>query len=68
MDIELVLEIGLAVRRARREAGLTQVQLAELAETSERTVRDIERGTGSPSLAVVVRTARVVGLTIEARP
>jgi len=66
--MELVEAIGHAVRRARRDAGLTQVQLAELAETSERTVRDIERGTGSPSLAVVVRTAGVLGLTIEARP
>ena len=66
--MELVEAIGRAVRRARRDAGLTQVQLAELAETSERTVRDIERGTGSPSLAVVVRTAGVLGLTIEARP
>lgn len=66
--MELVEAIGHAVRRARRDAGLTQAQLAELAETSERTVRDIERGTGSPSLAVVVRTAAVLGLTIEARP
>lgn len=66
--MELVEAIGHAVRRARRDAGLTQAQLAELAETSERTVRDIERGTGSPSLAVVVRTAGVLGLTIEARP
>jgi len=66
--VELVEAIGRAVRRARRDAGLTQAQLAELAETSERTVRDIERGTGSPSLAVVVRTAGVLGLTIEARP
>ena len=66
--MEIVAAIGQAVRRARREARLTQAQLAELAETSERTVRDIERGTGSPSLAVVVRTAVVVGLTIEARP
>jgi len=66
--MELVEAIGRAVRRARRDAGLTQAQLAELAETSERTVRDIERGTGSPSLAVVVRTAGVLGLTIEARP
>lgn len=63
-----VRAIGAAVRRARREAGLTQAQLAELAETSERTVRDIERGTGSPGLAVVARAAAVVGLRLEARP
>ena len=60
--------IGAAVRRARRAAGLTQAQNAELAETSERTIRDIEKGTGSPSLTAVVRAATVVGLTLEAHP
>lgn len=66
--MDQIRAIGTAVRRARREAGLTQAQHAELAETSERTIRDIEKGTGSPSLAAVVRAATVVGLVIEARP
>jgi len=66
--MEQVRAIGAAVRRARRAAGLTQAQHAELAETSERTIRDIEKGTGSPSLTAVVRAATVVGLTLEAHP
>ena len=45
--MDQIRAIGTAVRRARREAGLTQAQHAELAETSERTIRDIEKGTGS---------------------
>ncbi len=57
-------EIGARIRTARRAAQLTQEQLAELAETSTRTVRDIEKGTGSASLAVVARVAVTLGLNI----
>lgn len=54
--------IGARIRTARRAARLTQEQLAELAGTSTRTVRDIEKGTGSASLGVVERVAAVLGL------
>ena len=57
-------EIGTRIRTARRAAQLTQEQLAELAGTSTRTVRDIEKGTGSASLAVVARIAETLGLNI----
>ncbi|KRE80259.1 helix-turn-helix transcriptional regulator [Arthrobacter sp. Soil763] len=53
-----------AVRRTRREAGLTQEDLAHLAGTSERTVRAIETGTGNPSLHAVVAVANVLGLAV----
>lgn len=57
-------EIGARIRRVRRAAQLTQEQVAELAGTSTRTVRDIEKGTGSVSLAVVTRVAETLGLRI----
>jgi y4mF family transcriptional regulator len=56
--------IGARIRTARKTAHLTQEQLAELAETSTRTVRDIEKGTGSASLGVVARVAAVLGLEL----
>lgn len=42
----------------------TQEQLAELAGTSTRTIRDIEHGSGSTSIATVVAVADAVGLTL----
>jgi DNA-binding XRE family transcriptional regulator len=57
-------EIGQAIRSARRSHSLTQQQLAELAHTTERTVRDIEKGTGASSLDTVVAVAAAVGVTI----
>ena len=56
--------IAAAVRSARREAGLKQSDLADLARVSERTVRAIETGTGNPTLAAVVAVANVLGLRV----
>jgi y4mF family transcriptional regulator len=58
--------IGLAVRSARKDAGLNQGDLADLAGVSERTVRAIETGTGNPTLAAVVSVANVLGLHLAA--
>ena len=59
-------DIGARIREARKAAGLTQEQLAELAGTSTRTVRDIEKGTGATALGIVARVAEVVGLRLMA--
>lgn len=57
--------IGSAIKSARREYNLTQQQLADLAGFSDKTIRDIEKGTGSPSLHAVISALDVVGLTLE---
>ncbi|MFQ6329495.1 helix-turn-helix transcriptional regulator [Nocardia sp. CWNU-33] len=59
-----IISIGRAIRTARRRHRLTQEQLAELAGTSTRTVRGIEHGSGSTSIATVVAVADAVGLTL----
>ncbi|QIS07251.1 helix-turn-helix domain-containing protein [Nocardia brasiliensis] len=59
-----VASIGDAIRAARRRHRLTQEQLAELAGTSTRTVREIEHGSGSTSISTVATVADVVGLTL----
>lgn len=62
--MEDVASIALGIRRSRKDAGLTQEELAQLAGTSERTVRSIETGTGNPSLQAVVAVANVLGLKL----
>lgn len=59
-----VAAIAEGIRRSRKDAGLTQEDLAHLAGTSERTVRAIETGTGNPSLQAVVAVANVLGLKL----
>lgn len=57
--------IGAAIRDARKAAGLTQMQVAELAGISDATLRDIERGSGSPSVRSVLEALDVLGLGLE---
>ena len=61
-------DIGRAIRAARKAHALTQEQLAELAGTSTRTVRDIEKGTGATSLDTVLTVAAAVGVEIGIVP
>lgn len=65
MQDEMTIAAG--IRSARRDAGLTQEDLAHLAGTSVRTVRAIETGTGNPSLQAVAAVANVLGLQLVVR-
>jgi DNA-binding XRE family transcriptional regulator len=56
------LGVAAGIRHARRDAGLTQEDLAHLAGTSVRTVRAIETGAGNPSLQAVIAVSNVLGL------
>lgn len=60
-------ELGQAIRDARKHYGLTQVQLAELAGVSDRTLRDIEQGKTGASFANILAVAEATGvrLTVE---
>lgn len=60
-----VTQIGIKVREVRSYYRLTQVQLADLAGLSDKTVRDIEHGTGTSSLRAVINVLNVLGLTLE---
>lgn len=61
------VSIGASVRSARKDAGITQEDLAHLAGVSVRTVRAIETGTGNPSLQAVMAVSGVLGLRLTAR-
>ena len=60
-----VTELRAELQRVRKQNGLTQEQLAELAGISERTLRSIERGAGNPSIEAVLSVADVLGLRIR---
>lgn len=64
-DLSTAQEIAARVRARRKYYRITQVQLAELSGLSDKTVRDIEHGTGTPSLAAVIAVLAVVGLRLD---
>jgi transcriptional regulator with XRE-family HTH domain len=53
--------VGSAVRAARRRAGLSQVELARRAGTSQPSIARLERGMVSPTVISLDRIARALG-------
>jgi transcriptional regulator with XRE-family HTH domain len=53
-----------AVRRYRKEKGLSLDALAELADLSKGTVVALEQGTANPSIAILCRLAAALGVSV----
>jgi HTH-type transcriptional regulator/antitoxin HipB len=62
-------EIGEVIRRIRKERGLTQTKLAQLADLTQATISRIEAGGVDPELDTLDRLSEVLGveLVIEFR-
>ena len=61
----LTKEIGGIIRSRRKELGITQPHLAELADISINTLYKLERGKGNPSLDVLNKLAEVLGMELS---
>ena len=61
MDIRK--RLGMNVRRLRKEKGLSQEELGFEAESNRTYVSDIERAIRNPTVTVVDRLAKVLGVT-----
>ena len=53
------------LKYVRERRGLTQVQVAKQASLPRSTVSQLETGAGNPTLSVLVRLARALGVSIE---
>ena len=63
MLIDNLYESGKRLVLLRRQAGLTQAQIAEIAGLADRTYADIERGTTSMRLDTLLRICRALHIT-----
>lgn len=61
------MELKDIMKQRREVLGITQLDLAEMAQVGLATVKDIERGKGNPSLATVGKILDVLGLEVEYR-
>jgi len=57
--------VGLAIRDRRKELGITQPHLAELAGVSTNTLYKLEKGHGNPTLDVLNKLAEVLGMELK---
>lgn len=61
----LVNHIGEAIKNRRKQLGITQPDLAELAKVSINTLYKLERGQSNPSLDVLNKLAEVLGMELR---
>lgn len=61
----LVKELGETIKSRRKELGITQPHLAELAKISTNTLYKLERGRGNPSLEVLNKLIEVLGMQLK---
>ena len=60
--MDLKSEIGLKIRQRRKELGLEQVDLYEMAEIGSTTLSKLEQGKGNITLDVLEKLIGVLGL------
>jgi y4mF family transcriptional regulator len=61
----LSVQLGETIKLRRKELGITQPHLAELAGISLNTLYKLERGQSNPSLEVLNKLAEVMGMEIK---
>jgi transcriptional regulator with XRE-family HTH domain len=57
--------VGLNLQRLRREKGLSQEELADLASIHQTYLSGVERGKRNPAVTVLQRIAEALGADIE---
>lgn len=58
------MDLKEVMKSRRKTLSISQLDLAEMAEVSLATVKDIKRGKGNPSLATVNKIIEVLGMEI----
>ncbi len=68
MRIKTPHELGMRLREARKDAGLTQTELASLIGASRQWVFDLERGKPTLRIGLVLKALSALGLACDIGP
>lgn len=60
-------DIGEIIKERRKEFGITQNDLAKLAEVNINTLTQIERGEGNPTVRTLEKVLRIIGMELTAK-
>lgn len=60
-------EIGTIIKDRRKEFGITQRRLAELAEVNINTLTQMERGEGNPTVQTLEKVLKIIGMELTAK-
>ena len=61
----LVISLGESIKNRRKQLGITQPHLAELAGISTNTLYKLERGQANPSLDIIQKVSEVLGMELK---
>ena len=64
---EIMDAIGEIIKSRRKEFGLTQTSLARLSKVGINTLTQIERGEGNPTIKVLEKVLRTLGMQLTAK-
>ncbi len=64
----ITLSIGAAIRTRRKQLGMTQLDVAEIAGLQRQTIGRVETGNEAVAVATVARVAAAVGLDLMVMP
>lgn len=59
-------EIGTIIKERRKEFGITQRTLAEMAEVNINTLTQMERGEGNPTVQTLEKVLTIIGMKLTA--
>jgi transcriptional regulator with XRE-family HTH domain len=65
MDAELAARLGRNLKQLREARGVTQAQMAKVADVPRATWANLESGTANPTLSVLDRVAGALQVTLE---
>ncbi len=54
-----------ALKERREQLGVTQDQLAELADVALRTIKALDSGKGNPTVSTLIKLADVLGMELK---
>ena len=63
--LDVLTQLGMRIRYLRKQKGMSQLDLSLEADVNKNYISDLERGTRNPSLLVLERVARALGVTLS---
>ena len=57
--------LGLIIIERRKSLGITQAQLANLADVNINTIMKLERGNANPTLQILAKIADILGMELK---
>ena len=58
------MNLSEVIKTRRRTLGISQIDLSEMSGVALATIKDIERGTGNPSMGTVSKIMDILGMEI----